>query len=48
LEEIKDMDKVLDKRRDEHNKMETYMEMDVSPTRIPGPVQLQIEAYNAY
>jgi hypothetical protein len=38
------MDKVRDKRRDEHNKMEAYSEMDASPTRIPGPVCLQIES----
>jgi hypothetical protein len=42
------VDKVLDKRQDEHNKMETYSEMDASPTRIPGPVHLQIEAQGAY
>jgi hypothetical protein len=34
-EELKDVDRVLDKRRDEHNKMETYSETDASPTQIP-------------
>jgi hypothetical protein len=43
-----DVDKVLDKRRDERNKMEAYSETDVSPTQIPGPVRLQIESQNAY
>jgi hypothetical protein len=38
------MDKVLDKRQDEHNKMETYSETDASPTQILGPVSLQIES----
>jgi hypothetical protein len=38
------MDKVLDKRWDEHNKMEAYSETDVSQTQILGPVRLQIEA----
>jgi hypothetical protein len=38
------VDKVLDKRRDEHNKMEVYTETGASPTRIPRPVHLQIEA----
>jgi hypothetical protein len=42
------MDKVLDKRRDEHNKMETYSETDVSPSWIPGPMRLQIEVQSAY
>jgi hypothetical protein len=42
------VDKVLDKRQDEHNKMETYSEMDVSPIWIPGLVHLQIEAQDAY
>jgi hypothetical protein len=42
------VDKVLDKRRDERNKMEAYSETDVSPTRIPGPVRFQIESQNAY
>jgi hypothetical protein len=42
------VDKVLDKRQGEHNKMETYSETDASPTQIPGPVRLQIESQNAY
>jgi hypothetical protein len=42
------VDKVLDNRRDEHNKMEAYSETDASPTRIPGLVCLQIEAWDAY
>jgi hypothetical protein len=42
------VDKVLDKRRDEHNKMEVYSETDVSPIQIPGPVSLQIESQHAY
>jgi hypothetical protein len=42
------VDKVLDKRQDENNKMETYSEKDASPTRIPGLVRLQIEAQDAY
>jgi hypothetical protein len=47
-EELKDVHEVLDKRRDEHNKMEAYSDTDVSPTRITGPVHLQIEAQDAY
>jgi hypothetical protein len=39
---------VLDKRRDEHNKIEAYSEMDAGPTQIPGPVCLQIEAQDQY
>jgi hypothetical protein len=46
--ELKDVDKVLDKRRDEHNKMEVYSETDASPIQIPGPVSLQIESQHAY
>jgi hypothetical protein len=46
--ELKDMEKVLDKRQDEHNKMEAYSEMGARPTRISGPVRLQIEAQDAY
>jgi hypothetical protein len=42
------VDKVLDKRWGEHNKMETYSETDASPTQIPGPVHLQIEIKNTY
>jgi hypothetical protein len=42
------VDKVLDKRWDEHNKMETYLETDASPAQIPGPVCLEIEAQDAY
>jgi hypothetical protein len=42
------MDKVLKKRWDEHNKMETYSEMDASPSQIPEPVHIQIKAQNAY
>jgi hypothetical protein len=42
------VDKVLDKRRDEHNKLEAYSDTDASPTRIPGPMCLQIEARNTY
>jgi hypothetical protein len=42
------VDKVLDKRQDDHNKMETYSETDASPTQIPGPVHLPIKAQNAY
>jgi hypothetical protein len=42
------VDRVTDKRRDEYNKIDTYSEMDVSPTRILGTVHLQIEAQNAY
>jgi hypothetical protein len=42
------VDKVLDKRRDKHNKMEAYLETDASPTPILGPVHLQIEAQDAY
>jgi hypothetical protein len=41
------VDKVWDKRQDEHNKMEAYSEMDVSPTRIPGPLRHKIEAQGA-
>jgi hypothetical protein len=42
------VDKVLDKRRDEHNKMEAYSETGASPTWIPGPVRLQIESRDVY
>jgi hypothetical protein len=42
------VDKVLDKRRDEHNKIESYSETDASPTQILGLVHLQIEAQDAY
>jgi hypothetical protein len=28
--------------------MEAYSKMDASPTQIPGPVHLQIEAQDAY
>jgi hypothetical protein len=43
-----DVDKVLHKRRDEHNKMDTYSEIDASPNRILGPMRLQIEAQDIY
>jgi hypothetical protein len=42
------MDKVRDKRWDEHNKMEAYSETYVSPTQIPGPMRLQTESQDAY
>jgi hypothetical protein len=42
------VDKVWDHRWDEHNTMEAYMEMEASPTRIAGPVHLQIEAHDPY
>jgi hypothetical protein len=48
LGELKDVDKVLEKRQDKHNKMEAYSEMGVSLTRISGPVRLQIESQDAY
>jgi hypothetical protein len=38
------VDKVWDQRRDEHNTVEAYSGMEASPTRILGPVRLQIEA----
>jgi hypothetical protein len=47
-EELKDVDKVRDQRRDEHIMMEAYSETEASPTQIPGPVHLQIEAQDAY
>jgi hypothetical protein len=37
------MVKVLDKRWDEHNKMEAYSETDASPTQIPGPVRFKLK-----
>jgi hypothetical protein len=37
------MDKVLDKRRDEHNKMEAYSETDASPTQIPGKCAFKLK-----
>jgi hypothetical protein len=40
------MDKVLDKRWDEHKKLEAYSKTDASHTQIPGPVCLQIEGQN--
>jgi hypothetical protein len=42
------MDKVWDQRRDEHNTLEAYSEMEASPTWILGPVHLQIEAQDTY
>jgi hypothetical protein len=42
------VDHVLDKRWDEHNKMEAYLKTDASPTQIPGLVRLQIEGQDAY
>ena len=43
-----DVDKVMDKRWDRHIKLEAYLDTNSSPTRIPGPVRLQIEAQVAY
>jgi hypothetical protein len=42
------VDKVLDTRRDDHNKMEAYSETGASPTQISGSMRLQIEAQNVY
>jgi hypothetical protein len=42
------VDKVLNKRQEEYNKLEAYSETDAGPTRILGPVRLQIEAQDVY
>ena len=47
-EELKDLNKVLDKRRDDHIKMEIFSNSDSSPTRTPEPLRVQIDVQNAY
>jgi hypothetical protein len=39
---------VWDQRQDEHNMMEAYSETKMSPTRILGPMYLQIESHDTY
>lgn len=46
-EALKDMDEVLYKERDKHNK-QSYLEMISSPIWSLGPVQLQIDVQDAY
>jgi len=47
-EELKDVNKVLNKRQDDHIKIEIFSDSDSSPTQTTGPLCLQIYAQEAY
>ena len=47
-EELKDVNKVLDKRQDDHIKIEIFSDSDSSPTQTTGPLRLQIDSQDAY
>jgi len=47
-EELKDVNKVLGNRQDDHIKIEIFSDADSSPTQTTGPLRLQIDAQHAY
>ena len=47
-EELKDVNKVLNKRQDDHIKIEIFSDSDSCHTQTTGPLRLQINGQDAY